>query len=43
MKKLKQIETKIKEGLPLTKQERAYHLLFAKTINLEVLSEEISL
>lgn len=34
--KLKKIEAKIKKGLPLTKDEAVFHIVYSKEINLEV-------
>lgn len=34
--KLKKIEAKIKAGLPLTKDDIVFHIVFSKEINLEV-------
>lgn len=35
--KQKQIEAKVKLGLPLTKSEKALYVLFSKKIDLEVI------
>ena len=39
--KLKKIEAKMKLGLPLTKEEKAYYILFAKELNLGVLNATV--
>lgn len=35
--KLKKIEAKVKLGLPITKEERAYHILYSKKLNMGVI------
>lgn len=35
--KLKKIETKVNLGVPLTKEEKAYYISFAKKLNIKVL------
>lgn len=35
--KIKKIEAKVKLGLPLTREERAYYILFAKELNVQVM------
>lgn len=41
--KLKKIEAKIKLGLPLTKEEKAYYILFSKELSLEVLNATVTI
>ena len=38
MNKLKKIKSKIKLGLPLTKEEKSYYIIFGKELNLGVLN-----
>lgn len=35
--KIKKIEAKVKLGLPLTREERSYYILFAKELNVQVM------